>query len=144
VQLEDEGKGSVGPNTIPIFVDLTVTPWSLIPDEARKERDWISWWNPSLSISIEFRRKLPLVDGPYASHTFGIFSQKRHLESGRWNDSVEVWSAPCDIGEKTTAEIDEKWREKMVCVAVGSQVALMVPPEMNVRHISKGDGKSKL
>lgn len=85
-------------------------------------------------MSIEFKRKLPL-DSQFSSTTLGVSSFKRHIQNGRWNDSLELWTAPCAIGENV--EKDDKWREKMVCVAVASQVALMVSPEKNARHAKK-------
>lgn len=73
-------------------------------------------------------------------HTFGVFGRKRHLKDGIWSDSTEVWSAPSELGEK--AKIDERWREKMTCVAVASQVASMASPDINRRYAP--EEKSKL
>lgn len=87
-------------------------------------------------MNIEFKVRFPFHqnDGvSFSPMTLGSFSRKPHLRNGRYSDVVELWTAPCRIGQKDHV-IDEAWREKMVCVAVGSQTALLVPASMNERH----------
>ncbi|KAG8910592.1 hypothetical protein FRC00_007934 [Tulasnella sp. 408] len=119
----------MSPTYIPFVVDMVQIPWAILPEEHTKGR---IFWNPSLTITIEFKCRLPLPPG-HASHTLAIFSRKRHLKDGIWNDSTEIWSAPAELGDEPV-ETDEKWREKMVCVAVASQVAFMAPPDLNLRY----------
>ncbi|KAG8902925.1 hypothetical protein FRB99_003951 [Tulasnella sp. 403] len=137
IHLKEEQE--ITPAHVPIFADLTRMPWDVLPAEfGQKGR----WWLPTLTFSLEFKCKLPGLES-FAPTTLGAFGWKRHLQNGRWNDSFELWTAPCGIGEKQ--KVDEKWREKMVCVAVGSQVALAVAPERNSRHSKKAEEwKSKL
>ncbi|KIO33262.1 glycosyltransferase family 90 protein [Tulasnella calospora MUT 4182] len=128
----------MSPTYIPFVVDMVQVPWAILPEEHTKGKEY---WNPSLTIAIEFKCRLPLPPD-HASHTLAIFSRKRHLKDGIWNDATEIWSAPSELGDEATGEIDEKWREKMVCVAVASQVAFMASGDINLRY-AKGD-KSRL
>ncbi|KAG8906071.1 hypothetical protein FRB99_007659 [Tulasnella sp. 403] len=114
---------------IPFFFDLTKMPWDLLP---REVKGTAVWWTPSLSISLEFKTKFPLEEA-FAPHTMGVYGRKRHMKNGRWSDSVELWTAPSSIG---VGEIRADWRDEMVCVAVGSQVALAVPEEKNYKRRS--------
>ncbi|KAG8875921.1 hypothetical protein FRB97_004627 [Tulasnella sp. 331] len=100
------------------------------------------WW-PSVVISLEFKVKLPLEQPgsgsgstvPFAPTTLGHFSRKSHVRNGRYTDLVELWTAPCSIRDEKCV-VDEDWRERMVCVAVGGQMGLIVPATLNARHRS--------
>lgn len=128
VHLREPPEVKLSPAYIPFFVDMIQPPWDVLPEEYTKGR---KFWYPSLSITIEFKCRLPL-SSDYASHTLGVFGRKRHLQDGIWSDSTEIWSAPSNLGDQ--AKVDEKWREKMVCVAVASQVAYMASPDINRRY----------
>lgn len=47
---------------------------------------------------------------------------------GRHDAYVEVWTAPTNIGE---GEIMEGWRDEQVCLATATQMALIIPIEVN-------------
>ncbi|KAG9049873.1 hypothetical protein FS837_008795 [Tulasnella sp. UAMH 9824] len=128
VRLTEPAEVKLSSAYIPFFVDMIQPPWDVLPQEYTKGR---KFWYPSLSITIEFKCRLPLSPD-YASHTLGVFGWKRHLNDGIWSDSTEIWSAPSELGDK--GKVDEKWREKMVCVAVASQVAYMASPDINRRY----------
>lgn len=63
--------------------------------------------------------------GAFAPTTLGALSRKPHIRNGRHTDVVELWTAPSRIAEQDHA-IDAHWREKMVCVAVGSRTEVIV------------------
>lgn len=48
---------------------------------------------------------------------------------------TEVWTAPSNIGE---GEEVQGWRDKQVCLAVSTQMALTVSMEVNARKGSRG------
>ena len=87
-----------------------------------------------MNIAIEFKTKFPLSN-LFAPSTFAVFSRYRHTANGRYNDTVELWTSPSAIGSSGTQ--DNQWREKMLCVAVGGQMGLLVPMSLNDRHAQK-------
>lgn len=93
-------------------------------------------WYPTIVLNLEFKVKFPLTqvgDDDAVPLTLGQYSRKTHCKNGRYTDSTELWTAPCGIGDKAHV-VDENWREKMVCVAVGGQMGLIVPATLNTRH----------
>jgi len=60
------------------------------------------------------------------------------MNDGRHDAYVEVWTAPCDIGEGEEAP---GWREKQVCLAIATQMAYIVPIGVN---LEKGKKEVKL
>jgi len=116
VQLASE---SLGPSAIPIVAGVGETTWRSLSKEAAHPKEW--WYLP-VTFTVEFKQRLP-IDG-FAPDTFGLFSIKRHLDGGQESDSFEMWTAPGAIGEPRQAG-DQRWRERMVCVAVGTQVTMM-------------------
>jgi len=60
----------------------------------------------------------------------GLYSSGRFLNDpqGRHDAYVEVWTAPCNIGE---GEMVRGWRDEQVCLAVSTQMALTIPMEVN-------------
>ncbi|KAG8977583.1 hypothetical protein FRB90_008746, partial [Tulasnella sp. 427] len=133
VRLTESPDVQMSPSYIPFFVDMIQPPWDILTEKYTQGR---KFWYPSLSITIEFKCRLPLSSN-YAAHTLGVFGRKRHLNDGIWSDTTEIWSAPAELGDEK-AEVDSKWRENMVCVAVASQVAYMASPDINRRY-AKGD-----
>ncbi|KAG8933207.1 hypothetical protein FRC02_012281 [Tulasnella sp. 418] len=122
-----------------IFLDMAKQLTALMPkDHPLRVAEF--WWLPTLSMSIEYQTKMPLK-GQFASRTLGVVSRYRELNEGRWSNSVELWTAPCAIGESSN---DVEWREKMVCVARGGQLALIMSREKNDRYAAPRDIPSKL
>ncbi|KAG8918958.1 hypothetical protein FRC01_001556, partial [Tulasnella sp. 417] len=76
VRLTESPEVKLSPAYIPFFVDMIEPPWDKLPREYTKGRQF---WYPSLSITIEFKCRLPL-SSDYASHTLGVFGWKRHLQ----------------------------------------------------------------
>ncbi|KAG8907969.1 hypothetical protein FRC01_007529, partial [Tulasnella sp. 417] len=103
-------------------------------------------WPHSFSVVIEFKCRLPLPS-QYAPHTLGVFTWKRNIKDGIWNDSSEIWSAPSALAD-ADAGLDEQWREKMVCVAVATQVASIVSVNGQTQYEDQANrlyvGQSKL
>jgi hypothetical protein len=90
-------------------------------------------WYPTMAIAIEF--KSPIPSSPcYAPRTVGLYSSGRFINDpqGRHDAYVEIWTAP--EGRET-----EGWRDKQVCLAVSSQMALTVHMEVN-RRVGRRDG----
>ena len=63
----------------------------------------------------------------------------RFLNEGQHDVYVEIWSAPGPIARGEVRE--EGWRDKMVCIAISTQMALWVSMDVNMR---KGKEQSKL
>lgn len=81
----------------------------------------------------------------FSPTTLGHFACKSHVRNGRTTDIVELWTAPCSIGDQGRVRDEhEDWREKMVCVAVGSQMGLIVPVTLKGRHRRSAPSKPKL
>lgn len=85
-----------------------------------------------MAISIDFKHRIPSV-GTLGIHprTAGLFMTTGFMLEGRHDLTVEVWTAPCSIGAAGLEPIDPNWRDKQVCLAVGTQLALTVPGSVN-------------
>ncbi|TFK52327.1 hypothetical protein OE88DRAFT_1734343 [Heliocybe sulcata] len=101
-------------------------------------------WFPTLTLTIEFKFPIPASDG-YSRRTVGIHARGRYVNNpqGRHETTIEVWSAPSNIGEDIDGQSAGDWREKQVCLAVSSQMALVVPMAVNRRKGERASG-SKL
>ncbi|KAG8998202.1 hypothetical protein FRB94_007173 [Tulasnella sp. JGI-2019a] len=128
------GSETMEADTLAMFLDITTSPFTVVgaPDP---EYAGVDMWYPTVVMTLEFKVKLPLLSDSFAPTTLGVFSRKSHVRNGRYTDVAELWTAPCSIGDKEHV-VDENWREKMVCVAVGGQMGLMVPATLNNRHRS--------
>lgn len=87
-------------------------------------------WFPTMTLAIEFKSPIPAPSDIHASRTVGLYSSGRFLNDpqGRHDVYVEVWTAPCNLGEGK--EVDG-WRDNQVCLAVATQMALTIPMEAN-------------
>jgi hypothetical protein len=87
-----------------------------------------------MAITVEFKSPIP-TSSCYTSRTVGLYSSGRFINNpeGRHDAYVEVWTAP-EPGRET-----EGWRDKQICLAVSTQMALTVPMEVN-RRIGRRDG----
>ncbi|KAJ3741729.1 thioesterase-like superfamily-domain-containing protein [Lentinula detonsa] len=127
-------------STLSFFADISPSAVLLLPTEYRKGLG-ISWF-PTISMTIEYKFAIPRpskATPSYSNRTVGVFSSTSFLHGalGRHTSSTEVWTAPCDIGE--AVEVAEGWRDDQVCLAVSTQMAVIVPIEKNL-----GRGKGKL
>jgi len=93
-------------------------------------------WLPTLALTIQFFHPIPPTSSPdHASRTVGLYVTSNFMVDphGRHDTNVEVWTAPSSIGE---GEVREGWRDKQVCLATASQMALAMPASL-VRKKSK-------
>ena len=91
-----------------------------------------------MTLAVQFISTIPSTSKFHASRTVGLYSSGKFLSNpqGRHDGYVEVWTAPCNIGEGTEFE---GWRENQVCLAVATQMALIVPMEVNHGRATKSD-----
>ncbi|KAG8918960.1 hypothetical protein FRC01_001558, partial [Tulasnella sp. 417] len=120
-RLHESPEVKMSPTYIPFFVDSGESTWHTLPKEHTQGRHF---WHPSLSITIEFKCRLPLSP-EHASHTLGVFGWKRHLRDGLWNDSTEVWSAPSELGDP--AKIDANRHTKIAQTNMSTVLAVVSP-----------------
>ncbi|KAJ3733874.1 hypothetical protein DFJ43DRAFT_167953 [Lentinula guzmanii] len=104
--------------------------------------NWYHSWFPTITMTMEYKFTIPRPSKATPSHsnrTLGVFSSTSFLHGalGRHSSLTEVWTAPCDIGE--AVEVAEGWQDDQVCLAVSTQMAVIVPMEKNL-----GRGKGKL
>ncbi|KAF9262892.1 hypothetical protein L218DRAFT_866279 [Marasmius fiardii PR-910] len=127
------------PPSIAFMADMFRSPPSLLPKSERTGLPEVAWF-PTLTMTLEFKFPVP----SYSSRrTVGLYTNCRFVNDpqGRHDVYIEVWSAPCNVGE---GEIDNGWREKQVCLAVSTQTALIVPMRTNTAKTKGGDKASKL
>ncbi|KAG8940909.1 hypothetical protein FRC04_004892 [Tulasnella sp. 424] len=129
IELHEKPEVEMSASWIPLFVDMTETTWKLLPKDVTGA---VRWWPSSVFMDIEFKCRLPLPS-QYAPHTLGVFTLKHHLDNRFWSDSSEVWSAPSVLAD-ANVKVDEQWREKMVCVAVATQIASLAPVNVQTRY----------
>jgi hypothetical protein len=93
-----------------------------------------------MTLAMEFKSPIPTPSTFHASRTVGLYSSGKFINDpqGRHDAYVEVWSAPCNLGEGTEVE---GWREHQVCLAVATQMALTVPIEVNLLRATKDAAK---
>jgi len=91
-----------------------------------------------MTLSVEFKNKIPPSSSSHADRTVGLYSCGRFMTApqGRHDVYVEVWTAPSNIGEGS--EVDN-WRDDQVCLATATQMALTLPMQVNEKL-----GKAKL
>lgn len=82
---------------------------------------------------LEFKVKL---DSLHAQRTLGLWSTGKFMQDGRHDNSVEVWTAPCEFGDKD-AKVPEDWRDKQHCLLISTQMALTLPLSVNEKRRAK-------
>ncbi|KAG6849282.1 hypothetical protein H0H93_009802 [Arthromyces matolae] len=128
-----------GPNdaitstSLPFLVDIFTNMPSLMPPSERPGMG-LSWF-PTIVLAVEFKAPIPSPSSVHAKRTVGLYSTGKFLVDGRHDGYVEVWTAPCDIGQ---GEEVEGWREKQVCIAVATQMASIIPMEVNMKRGKEG------
>ncbi|KAK7028141.1 hypothetical protein VNI00_014956 [Paramarasmius palmivorus] len=135
----------VTPPMLALIADMFRSPPSLLPKNERPGLptirlmiDTFSSWFPTLTMTLEFKFPIPTPsENSYSDRTFGLYTNCKFINDpqGRHDVHVEIWSAPCNVGEGREVE---GWREKQVCMAVSTQTALVIPMEANARMGAKG------
>ncbi|CAA7262979.1 unnamed protein product [Cyclocybe aegerita] len=129
LELVDKSERITNP-ALAFLVDIFSNTPTLLPRSERPGLE-ISWF-PTMTLSIEFKNKIPPPSSSHADRTVGIYSSGSFMTppQGRHDVYVEVWSAPTNIGE---GDPRENWRDDQVCLAVATQMALALPMEVNER-----------
>jgi len=99
-------------------------------------------WAPTIVMTLEFKFPIPKPSSTdHSSRTVAIFSSGKFINDpqGRHDTYVEVWTAPSDIGKGV---VKDGWKESQRCLAVSTQMALLLPMDVN-RKLGCRDG-SKL
>lgn len=92
-------------------------------------------------MTIEFKFPIPKLDDPnHSQRTVAIYSSGKFMNDpqSRHDAYVEVWTAPSNIGE---GEEKDGWKEHQRCLAVSTQMAILVPFAVNEKRARK-NGKS--
>ncbi|TFK70943.1 hypothetical protein BDN72DRAFT_887824 [Pluteus cervinus] len=137
-EFTDAGERVTNPY-LPFLVDIFLNFPSLLP---KSERVGLSTsWFPTMTLSLEFKFPIPPASSVHHSaRTVGLYSSSKFMQDpqGRHEAYVEVWTAPTNIGE---GKIEAGWRDRQVCLAVATQMALTIPFEVNLnrRKIAKED-----
>lgn len=144
-ELTDEAEDlTQNPAMIAFFADLFRNGPELLPKGERPGKSWF----PTITMTVEFKAKWPLLPTPLspsekgslAPRTVGIFSTTKWIQDGRHDDTVEVWSAPSTIGTGQPAVTpgSDEWRKTSQILAVSTQVGLTVPFDVNTRKGAPG------
>lgn len=126
-------------SSLAFLADMFINMVALLPEEIRgdNKRDGLVGplsWFPTIVLALEFKTPIPRASDVISGRTVGIYSNGRFLNDPdhRHDTYVEVWSAPCNIGEGEEPEDSGDWRSKQVCLATATQMSLTMPPGLNV------------
>lgn len=74
---------------------------------------------------------MPILGTPgIHPRTVGLYVRTGIMVEGRHDVCAEVWTAPCGIGDSTTA-VNPDWRDRQVCLVVANQMAMTMPGSVN-------------
>lgn len=93
-------------------------------------------WFPTMVMAIDFKFKIPKSSNAFAKRTVGLHSYGNFMSDGRHDNSVEVWTAPCELGDEN-AKVDKDWRNEQFCLAVSTQMALTLDISVNEKRRAK-------
>ncbi|KII86680.1 hypothetical protein PLICRDRAFT_143089 [Plicaturopsis crispa FD-325 SS-3] len=136
LKLKDPGE-RITASSMAFFVDMFQNLPRLLPKE---ERGGIGpSWFPTMTLSLEFKFPIPRTPD-FAARTVGLYSSGTFMNDpqGRHNAYVEVWTAPTELSE---GKVLDGWRDKQRCLAVATQMALVVPAEVNAARARKDTAK---
>ncbi|KAK7468919.1 hypothetical protein VKT23_003415 [Stygiomarasmius scandens] len=128
----------ITPQSLALLADIFTNAPMLLPgvddDVVRKS------WYPTTVMTLEFKSPIPPPSKDHADRTVGLYSTGRYINepSGRHDQNAEVWTAPCNVDEGKEMEGDD-WRDKQVCLATSTQMALMVPMARNFANKKRGN-----
>lgn len=94
-------------------------------------------------MTLEFKFPIPKLSDPHtANRTVAVFSQGKFINnpSARYDIGVEVWTAPPD-GDDATLGVDDDWKEHQRCLAVSTQMALVIPATVSNKKGAAAKGK---
>lgn len=82
-------------------------------------------------MTVEFKFPIPKPSEHTSQRTVAISTQSRFVTdpSGRHDLYFEIWTAPADIGDRSTPP--EDWKKHQRCLAIATHMALVVPAVMN-------------
>ncbi|KAL1729682.1 hypothetical protein EV714DRAFT_212436 [Schizophyllum commune] len=96
-------------------------------------------WFPTLNMAVQYVFPIPPADSlHHARRTVGVYFSGRFVNDGRHDATVEVWTAPAELGE---GDENLDWREPQRCLATATHFALVVPFSVNQ---AKGEKAAKL
>lgn len=113
------------------FADMFRNLPELLP---KGQKPGMSWF-PTMVMAIDFKFKIP-KSSKYARRTVGLHAYGTFMQDGRHDNSVEVWTAPCELGE-ANATVDKDWRIDQFCLAVSTQMALTLDISVNEKRRAK-------
>ncbi|KAF5382670.1 hypothetical protein D9615_002727 [Tricholomella constricta] len=119
-----------------LLVDIFINIPSLLPPSERPGLG--TSWFPTVVLAIEFKAPLPRFSASHANRTVGLYSSGKFLNDGRHDAYVEVWTAPCNLGEGSETS---SWREEQVCLAIATQMAYIIPMGVNLERGKKKEVK---
>lgn len=98
-----------------------------------------------MTLALEWKSKYPLCaakspPSELSKSTVALYSITKFINAGRHDQTVEVYSAPANIGEKVEGELGD-WRKGMQILGISTQMALVLPFEINTRKGESKDGK---
>jgi hypothetical protein len=128
IQLKDESDG-ITQASLPFFGDMFRNFPELLPKDQKAGPSWF----PTMVLAIEFKTKIPKS---YNLRTVGLWAEGRHLHEGRHDNTVEVWTSPCEFGDEN-AKLAKDWRKEQHCLCVSTQMALTLPLEVNTSRGAK-------
>ncbi|KAI0786753.1 thioesterase-like superfamily-domain-containing protein [Abortiporus biennis] len=96
-------------------------------------------WFPTMVMTIEFKFPIPKATDPnQSSRTVAIYSEGKFINdpNSRHDTYIEIWTSP-DVNQRET----EGWKEQQRCLAVATQMAIIIPMEVNRRKAQKSESK---
>ncbi|KAJ7084856.1 thioesterase-like superfamily-domain-containing protein [Mycena belliarum] len=119
----------ITPASLAFLADCVQTFATLVPSSVTGVNPR-SLWLPSLTLSVEYKAPIPAPSALHAARTVGVylFSGYMSAPQGRHDTCLEIWTAPSGIGEGKEAD---GWRDTQVCLAVATQMQLMVSATVN-------------
>ena len=93
-------------------------------------------WNPTMTWTVTFFTKVPQHSEGRSRSTTGLYTHARSMvdPDSRQLLVAEWWSAPSDLAQ---GEVEEGWREKQVCLATSEQVAIVIPPDADLKKTQR-------
>ncbi|GAA6060481.1 hypothetical protein JCM10212_007112 [Sporobolomyces blumeae] len=123
---------------IPFFADASKNGPEILGQGKRKA---VSWY-PTMTLSLDFKTSFPLPrSSPSSRTTFGLFASVKSIQAGRHDLTVEVWTAPCDLGDSAKS-VSKDWRSEARLVGVSTQMALTTTMAFNQSRDTRGSGSS--
>ncbi|KAF8522119.1 thioesterase-like superfamily-domain-containing protein [Hysterangium stoloniferum] len=124
---------TVCPAILPFLGDMMRNLPELLPKDQRP----VNVWHPTMVFSLQYNAKIP-DDFSFSKRTVGLYSRSSFMDGGRHDVTVEIWTAPSNIGEGKEIE---GWREKQVCIGLAYQMASVVPSSVNERKAAELNSK---